>query len=327
MQTPKNLLEALNLMTRDAAPATEALGLAGTTHYQRARRVFDDSNVVGIGISEKVTEKKATGELGLTFYVEKKLSKRKVGTEKLIPPVMALPDGSAAFTDVKQIGRLVPQINKRKSPLQSGFSIGHVDITAGTLGAIVAKGSKHFVLSNSHVLANSGLGKKGDKIIFPGNADGGKAPKDVVGKLSQFGKFRIGGSFVNRIDAALAEIDPDRLTNANFQIFGTKQALGITDPVRGMTVVKRGRTTGDTESVVQDINFRFILDYEGVGQVGFLDQVLCERYTAGGDSGSIVVEKKSGKIVGLHFAGANGGSVFNPIREVMKALGFKFTKQ
>jgi hypothetical protein len=327
METPKNLLRALDLMTRDAEPQVEALGAASATHYERTRRIFDDRNIIGIGVSEKVTEKKPIGELGLCFYVEKKLSKSKLGTSKLIPPVMALPDGTAAFTDVKQIGRIVPQVNKRRSPIQSGFSVGHTGVTAGTVGAIVKKGKKHFILSNSHVLANSGLGKKGDKIIFPGNADGGKAPKDLIGKLSEFEKFIVGDKFVNRIDAALAEIDEDHLDDLDFRIFGTKKTLDVITPVRGMIVVKRGRTTGDTESTVQDVNFRFILEYKGVGKVGFLDQVLCERYTAGGDSGSVVVDKKSGKIVGLHFAGASGGSVFNPIADVIKALKFKFAKE
>ena len=91
-----------------------------------------------------------------------------------------------------------------------------------------------------------------------------------------------------------------------------------------MTVVKRGRTSGDTASTVEDVNFRAIIEYEGVAKVGFLDQALCRRYTSPGDSGAIVVDKKSGKIVGLHFAGASGGSVFNPIGPVMKALKFKF---
>ena len=327
METPKNLLRALDIMTRDAQPQAEALGVAAATHFERTRRIFDDRNIIGIGISEKITEKKAVGELGLCFYVEKKLSKRKLDTSKMIPPVIALPDGSAAFTDVKETGRIVPQVNKRRSPIQSGFSVGHVAITAGTVGAIVKKGKKHFILSNSHVLANSGLGKKGDKIIFPGAADGGQAPKDVIAKLSAFEKFVVGDKFANRIDAALAEIDEDHLDDLNFEIFGTKRTLDVIDPVRGMTVVKRGRTTGDTESTVRDVNFRFILEYEGVGKVGFLDQVLCDRYTAGGDSGSAVVDKKSGKIVGLHFAGANGGSVFNPISAVIKALKFRFTKE
>ena len=39
---------------------------------------------------------------------------------------------------------------------------------------------------------------------------------------------------------------------------------------------------------------------------------------------AIVVDTESGKIVGLHFAGADGGSVFSPIQPVMSALKFKF---
>jgi len=327
MNTPKNLLRALDLVTGAAVPKAEALGVASATQYERTRRIFDDRNIVGVGISEKVTGKNPVGELGLTFYVEKKLSKRKVGPDKMVPPVIALPDGSAAFTDVKQIGRIVPQVNKRASPIQSGFSVGHVDISAGTVGAIVKKGSKFFVLSNSHVLANSGLGKKGDKIIFPGDADGGELPKNLVGKLSEFKRFVVGGELANEVDAAIAEIDADRLDELDFGIFGTKGALEIVDPVRGMKVVKRGRTTGDTEAVVRDVNFRFVLEYDEVGSVGFLDQVLCDRYTKPGDSGSVVVDKKSGKIVGLHFAGASGGSVFNPMRAVVKALKFKFASK
>jgi hypothetical protein len=91
-----------------------------------------------------------------------------------------------------------------------------------------------------------------------------------------------------------------------------------------MTVIKRGRTTGETEGVVQDINFRAVIDYDAVGPVGFLDQVLCTPHTSPGDSGSLVVDKDSGKIVGLHFAGAAGGSVFNPIEAVIAALNVKF---
>jgi len=326
VDTPKSLLRALDLMTREQEPAAEALGTAAATHYHRTRQIFEDRNIIGVGISEKVTEKKPVGELSLCFYVEKKLSKRKVGPQKLIPPVMALPDGTAAFTDVKAVGRMRPQLNKRLSPIQSGYSVGHIEITAGTVGAIVKKSKKYFILSNSHVLAMSGKAKIGDAIVFPGVADGGKASKHVVAKLRQFERFVVGGKFANYVDAALAEIAVDRLDDLDFEIFGVKKTLGVAKPVRGMKVIKRGRTTGETESTVQDVNFRFILDYEEVGKVGFLDQVLCDRYTAGGDSGSIVVDKKSGKIVGLHFAGASGGSVFNPIDAVVKALKFKFAR-
>jgi hypothetical protein len=324
METPKNLLRALDMVTAPEEPRAEALGTVRAAHMQRVRTIFDDPNIVAVGISEKVSERKPTGELSLCFYVEKKISKRKLGAAKLIPPVVAVPDGSAVFTDVKQIGKLLPQANIRKSPIRSGYSVGHRSITAGTLGAIVKKGRKYFLLSNSHVLALSGKGKIGDKVVYPGPDDGGKLPADLVATLSAFVPFQVGGDFVNRVDAALAEIVEKRHDDLDFSILDAKKALATIAPARGMTVAKRGRTTGDTESTVEDVNFRAIIEYDDVGKVGFLDQAFCRRYTGPGDSGAIVVDKKSGKIVGLHFAGASGGSVFNPIGPVMTALKFKF---
>jgi hypothetical protein len=324
METPKNLLRALDMVTTPEEPRLEQLGAVPAAHVRRIRTIFDDPNVIGVGISEKVTEKRPTGELSLCFYVEKKVSKRRLSAAKLIPPVVAVPDGHAVFTDVKQIGKLRPQANIRKSPINSGYSVGHRSITAGTVGAIVKKGRMYFILSNSHVLALSGKGKIGDQVTYPGPSDGGELPNDEVATLSDFVEFRPGGEFVNRVDAALAKIIDERLQDLDFSILSAKPALTTILPLRGMTVVKRGRTSGDTESTVEDVNFRAIIEYDGVGKVGFLDQALCRRYTSPGDSGAIVVDKKSGQIVGLHFAGASGGSVFNPIGPVMKALKFKF---
>ena len=61
--------------------------------------------------------------------------------------------------------------------------------------------------------------------------------------------------------------------------------------------------------------------------MGFINQVLCTRYTDKGDSGSLVVEKATGRAVGLHFAGAEGGSVFSPIDEVLKTLDVRLVTQ
>jgi hypothetical protein len=324
METPKNLLRALDMVTTPEEPSPQLLGAVRVAYARRMRTIFEDPNVIGVGISEKLAEKRPTGELSLCFYVEKKVSKRSLSAAKLIPPVVAVPDGQAVFTDVKQIGKLLPQANIRKSPIKSGYSVGHRGITAGTVGAIVKKGRKYFILSNSHVLALNGKGKIGDEVTYPGPGDGGSLPKDEVATLSDFVEFEPGGKFVNRVDAALAKIIEERLQELDFYILSAKPALATIAPVRGMTVVKRGRTSGDTESTVEDVNFRAIIEYDGVGRVGFLDQALCRRYTSPGDSGAIVVDKKSGKIVGLHFAGASGGSVFNPIGPVMKALKFKF---
>jgi hypothetical protein len=324
--TPKPLLNALAMVRGDLAPQIEMLGVVRATHLNRVRKIFEDRNIVGIGIAEKVSENAPTGELSLCFYVEKKLPKSRMKNNKLIPPVMAAPDDKAVFTDVQEIGRPVPEakVNKRDKPIQSGFSVGHVKITAGTVGALVKKGKKLLILSNSHVLALSGKGKVGDVIIFPGDADRGKKERRPVATLESFTPFQKGGDLVNVTDAALALIDDDRIDEVDFTVLGAQSPLAMIKPKRGMKVVKRGRTTGDTEGEVQDIHFSIVITYPGVGQVGFRDQVKCTRYTEGGDSGSIVVDKETGKIVGLHFAGSPGMSAFNPIDEVVKALKFRF---
>jgi hypothetical protein len=85
-------------------------------------------------------------------------------------------------------------------------------------------------------------------------------------------------------------------------------------------MVKVGRATGSTTGIIRDVHLSFWMHYEGVGEVGFRNQVLCTRYAASGDSGALVVEKGTMKAVGLHFAGAERGSVFNPIDKVLSAL-------
>jgi hypothetical protein len=228
------------------------------------------------------------------------------------------------LTDVKVIGMLRPEVNAIRSPFQPGNSVGHVKATAGTLGAVVTKGGAFHILSNSHVLALGGKAKKGDAIVYPGRADGGALSKDLVAKLTGFKAFVPGGAFVNRVDCAIAKPTNVRLGDLIAEIKGWGLPRGIIKPARGMKVIKVGRTTGKTTGEIQDIHFRFTLDYEGeIGVVGFTDQVLCTRYTNDGDSGSLVIDKATGRAVGLHFAGAEGGSVFNPIDEVLKALGVK----
>jgi len=324
--TPKPLLEVLDFITRDAAPAPEVESVHAI-HVERVRKTFDDPNIVGVGIGQKVTKGLELNTLCVCFYVVEKLPTSKIPARYLVPPVLAANNGRATFTDVKAVGRLVPQANPlaKQKPIESAFSVGHIDITAGSLGAIVKKGTKRYLLSNSHVLANSGKGKPGDKVLYPGPADGGVNPADWVASLSEAVPFTKGGAFVNEVDAALAEVREERLAGVKYAVSKAKVPFGVTVPQRDMVVTKRGRTTGVTKGKIIDTDFRFVLNYDGVGKIGFTSQVLCERYTDQGDSGSLVIDVETGKVVGLHFAGADGGSVFNPIQSVIKALGFKFT--
>ena len=324
--TPNHLVKILDFITKSEEPAATIESLH-VRQVRKVRSVFQDPNIVGVGVGKKVSGMTETDELCVCFYVERKFAPSKVSGQHFVPPVIAAADGSSVYTDVKKLGRVIPEVKAlvKRRPVQSGYSVGHVKITAGTLGAIVKKGEKRYLLSNSHILANSGKGRPGDKIVYPGPDDGGEATADWVAVLSQSVAFKKGGDFVNEVDAALAEVRKEREKDLDYALAGAKVPLGTIAPKRDMMVSKRGRTTGKTRGKVIDIDFRIQISYPGVGKLGFTNQVLCERYTDGGDSGSLVIDTSSGKIVGLHFAGAEQGSVFNPIGAVMKALNFTFT--
>jgi hypothetical protein len=288
-----------------------------TTHV---RDVIAQPNVVAVGIAEKISSGQPTGRLALAFYVETK--KTRVRPSDLVPvSVPGVVAGRDVVTDVIEIGKIVPEFHIEKTPIEPGFSVGHPNITAGTLGAVIGPADNPRILSNSHVLADSGRATIGDPILYPGRDDAGAAPADVVGTLTQIVPFVTGGAFVNSMDVAVATIAPARRSELRSRI----PTLGIvpsgtTVPKRGMRVVKVGRTTGMTTGEVRDINFRFVLQYDAGLEVGFTDQVFCTRYSQGGDSGSLVLEEGTGKAVGLHFAAADGGSVFSPIRPILRAV-------
>lgn len=299
----------------EALASPEAVAAAG-----RMRAMVAQPNIVGVGIAEKESDGQLTGELALTFYVEKKHDD--VPVDEAVPS--SVPDALARRdvpTDVVELGPIVPEALAQRTPVVPGFSIGHGDVTAGTLGAILGPRNRPRILGNSHVLADSGEALVGDPILYPGPLDDGDT-EDVIAHLDHFVPFDTSGSFVNTMDAAVATIVRERRAEVRTRI----ALLGVVPTgtaiaTRGMKIVKVGRTTGLTRGEVRDVNFRFVLDYGGgMGPVGFVDQVLCTRYSDGGDSGSLVLEEGSGRAVGLHFAGADGGSVFSPIRPVLRAV-------
>lgn len=324
--TPRPLMEMLKIVRGDLEPQIETVGLTKTRHYDHIRTIFEDRNIVGVGIANKISNTTETGDLSLCFYVEKKLPKAKLASGRLIPPVLSTIRDEAIFTDVQEVGLIRPEINKRAKPIQSGFSVGHVRAGAGTVGAIVKKGRTFFILSNSHVLARSGKAKVGDRIAYPGPADS-DARKQIVATLSEFVPFQHGEDLVNAVDAALAEIVPEWRHELDLAIPSAKLPLAAERPRRGMAIIKEGRTTGRTVGVVQDVNFSVVITYPGVGKVGFIDQVKCSRYTEPGDSGALVLNKDTGKVVGLHFSGSRNTSIFNPIGPVKKALKFRFASR
>ncbi len=296
----------------DAAPMAFAAA-SGTERYG-----FE--NVVGVGIGEKVAAESETGEPCVTVYVIAKAPRREVDSEALVPASVG-----GVTTDVVAVGELTAQPYRgRYRPAPGGVSIGHIKITAGTLGCLVKRGAKKFILSNNHVLANSNAAKSGDTIVQPGPYDGGKAPADAIAKLAQFVPLKFGGTAVNFVDAAIAApLRPDLVKATNIW-YGAVSAT-TTLPQLALLVKKAGRTTQRTRGRITGINATVKVNYGTSGVALFQNQIVIVSLTSapfsqGGDSGSLIVTDSGNRPVGLLFAGSASHTIANPIRSVLTAL-------
>ena len=312
-------------------------------------------NVVATGIGYKFTNGKVTDELAIICSVATKQAVKSLSSVELIPKnVNGIP------TDVYPSGvfSIYQEPTDRFRPAPGGVSIGHVRITAGTLGCLVQKNGKKYILSNNHVLANSNEADIGDPIVQPGPTDGGGMPEDHIANLAEFIPIQFqngtnGGSshcrfarvtadilnalaaaigsdtrlrpvykvkeqaIENKVDCALAEpLNENDVVN---EILSIGKIKGVADGDLGMSVKKSGRTTGFTTGSIQQIDVTVDISYGSGKTATFVDQLMTGNMSAGGDSGSAVLDSND-NIVGLLFAGSSSNTIINRIQNVFEAL-------
>ncbi len=284
--------------------------------------------IVGVGVGDKITANKPTGRPSVRLYVAKKLDKRLIPPEHLLPGEI---DGIE--TDVVEIGRLraqVPSYRKRNRPAKPGCSIGFALDTpqggvlmAGTLGAIVTDGETRYILSNNHVLANENQLPVGAPVYQPGLLDHGDTNTDAIARLSRF--TPLSSTEPNRVDCAIAEIlAPELVRNAVMAKVGKLSSAQPIAVFEGMPVEKAGRGSGYTLGKVFDISATLTLGYE-MGEINFVDQILIRganrTFSEDGDSGALVVDTDSGRAAGLLIGGHGEFSVANHLEDVLTELG------
>jgi len=214
----------------------------------------------------------------------------------------------------------------RHRPAPNGVSLGHPNITAGTLGCLVTDGPNTYILSNNHVMADENLANIGDNILQPGPFDGGQNPADRIAALSDYEPIVFSTSANNVIDAAIAEVDnvADVTGATEPGGYGSPRTTTIAAAVN-MRVMKYGRTTQQTTGRVSAINATVNVGYS-TGTARFVNQIVISggSFSAGGDSGSLIVVEKGAdarKPVGLLFAGGGGSTIANPINSVLSEFG------
>ena len=235
-------------------------------------------------------------------------------------PVLA--DGGAAHKAAQSI------------PVRLGTSGGNIKDTSkafccsGTLGALVKKpDGKSYVLSNNHVLARTGAALAGESVSQPGLIDSGCRPQTTVATYSQAAP--LGPS---NVDAALAVVSQNRVDSTGAILDIGIPASTPNSAAVGMTVAKSGRTTGLTcgsvTSVLTDVSVQYQKGCNSGKKftVAYADQVVATpgTFSAGGDSGSLIVDASTAQPVALLFAGSSTTTIGNPIQDVIAALNVTF---
>lgn len=308
-------------------------------------------NVVGVGVGFKVEGRTKTSELSVVALVRQKIPQAGLKPEAVVPRQVG-----GVSTDVIEVGDLRAQQapTERWRPAPGGVSIGHVRVTAGTLGCMVrARSGVRLVLSNNHVLANSNDANPGDVILQPGAVDGGREPEDAFALLERFCPIefseapgtcsvaravvdvgnalaRLVGSrhrlettwnnpqAVNLVDAAVARPLDDR--SLRDDILGIGPITGTVAAQLGMQVRKSGRTTGLTTGEISVLNTTVSVGYGPGRTAQFEDQIVSTPMSSPGDSGSLLVSAEAPLAVALLFAGSDQATIFNPIQAVLDCL-------
>jgi hypothetical protein len=305
--------------------------------------------VVATGIGYKETGGTKTTTLCVVCSVKEKVASTLLSGRDLVPATI---DGTP--TDVVRSGviRALQAPTDRFRPAPGGVSVGHVAITAGTLGCWVTKNGEKVILSNNHVLANSNDAETGDPILQPGPFDGGNFPQDHIANLAQFvpiafegqpsecqfanaviSVFNLGCRAINSntryrvtnvqavdnlVDAAIAR--PLNPADIKDEILNIGPIQGTVQGELGMAIKKSGRTTGFTTGEIQQVDVTANVEY-GAGQIAlFTDQLLAGAMSQGGDSGSTVLDDDN-RLTGLLFAGSDTTTIINRIENVFSALG------
>ncbi|MDD1614883.1 MAG: S1 family peptidase [Methylococcaceae bacterium] len=315
---------------------------------ERSRELLGCANVVATGVGYKMVDGKLTDTPSIICSVVNKVAASSLSSRDLIPAEIG-----GVPTDVVATGiiRAFQAPTDRFRPAPGGVSVGHKDITAGTLGCWVRRNGEWMILSNNHVLANINAAKIGDAILQPGSYDGGKNPDDQIATLEDFVTITlqelpsdcdIAGNIVallnalsgvvgsdtrlkavriraieNIVDAAIAR--PLRQEDVNPEILNIGAIERTATAVLGMPLKKSGRTTGYTEGQVTQVDVTANVGYGDNRTALFTDQIMAGAMSQPGDSGSAVLNNNS-ELVGLLFAGSDTTTIINRIENVFSAL-------
>ena len=261
-------------------------------------------SVVGVGIGPKIVDNVESDITCIRVYVTKRFEFDDLSIRSMIPKeIMGQP------TDVVELEK------HGFSPVSNIVVDAHGPNLnpklAGSAGAVLVAGEERYLLGANHVLSLNGRVPKADI----------NGPKGRIGET-------IPGAFVpleygqkNHVDAAIARLDEGVTLDGTVNLTSTD---GVAAPALGVTVKKVG-TDDKTTGTVVDISADFVIDYS-FGTFQMEDQIFVKvngsdaKFAKGGDSGSVIVDVGSNKVVGMVIASAGKFAAICPILAILEGL-------
>lgn len=156
----------------------------------------------------------------------------------------------------------------------------------------------------------------------PGLIDNGCRVATLVGD------FTIASPLGSNVDAAIAQLRSGTMDSTGFIEDIGVPARSVVAPSVGLSVAKSGRTTGFTTGTIGSINTSVNVQYQmgcNSGKkftVSYRNQVVINSssFSAGGDSGSLIVTNSGHNPVALLYAGSSSSTIGNPAGEVLSKL-------
>lgn len=324
------LFFALPLQAQPPPNLPPGLTRAWEVQQRHERSFFAREGVVGVGLAEN-----AAGQSVIRIFTSRRgisgLPIRLEGQDvevvvagRFVAGQLAAQAGASAPTD------------RWPRPVPIGVSVGHRDVTAGTLGCQVYQSAgchvQEFILSNNHILANTNLGLPLDLVSQPGSYDGGVLPNDGIAALAQYEPIVFSTTASNIMDAAIAYTSSAEVDYATPPDgYGAPRTTALTATLN-LPVRKYGRSSRTTTGRVTAVNATILVDYSS-GTTQFVQQIIItgdnnSPFTLPGDSGSLVVAASgtnARRPVGLVFAGAGNLSAANPIGPILSRFGIQVT--
>jgi len=316
---------------------------------KRAEELFKYPGVVKIRHGTKVTGGVDTGKPAIIIAVKQKKDVSALAVGEVLPrtfnglPTDVVEESTIrALEDIPDTPPLNPNRKKYYRPAFGGLSVGHEDITAGTLGCVVMRDEQRYILSNKHVLGNCNEGKIGDPIYQPGPYDGHMAQKHLLtyyryGCRLQYvntpSQCSISNIFINRLNKLAEKLGRQTRFKAvvEYPVNYTDWACGgpvteeevinyipgigsvhhvmLTPPFAGLALRYAGRTSGFKRGFVTATDVTIRVEMGDGNDAIFCDQIEFQPPPLPGDSGSAIIvdshDIPDNIMFGLLFAGSN----------------------